>query len=114
MAYSASFRKDRITVLNRKTAVTGNFGLDSAGVEWEETTCLWASVTWAKGNRALNAGAIDVYGVVTVRMLYSDEISMRSRIVHEDTTYQILPETFHADKRANEIQFQAQAIINEQ
>lgn len=113
MAYQAGFRDDRITVLNRTAATVGNFGLDSAGVVWESSDPLWASVTWAKGNRALNAGAIDAYGVVTVRMLWTDQINMRSRIVHEGITYQILPETFHPDKRKNEIQFTAQAIIND-
>ncbi len=113
MAYSAGFRKDRIEVWNRTAATMGKFGLDSAGVEWTKTVCLWASVTWAKGNRALNAGSIDAYGVVTVRLLYSNQINMRSRIVHNGTTYQILPETFHSDKQANEIQFTAQAIIQD-
>lgn len=113
MAYSSSFRDHRIKILNRKTAEMGDFGLDTTGIEWEETACVWASVTWAKGNRALNEGAIDAYGVVNVRMLWTNAINMRSRIVHEDITYQILPETFHPDKRKNEIQFIAQAIIND-
>jgi hypothetical protein len=38
---------------------------------------------------------------------------MRGRIKYEDQTYQILPETFNADKRANTIQFLMQVIIND-
>lgn len=113
MAYSAGLLKDRIMVQNRKAAVANDYGLDGGGVEWTDTVCLWAAVDWSKGVRSLREGAIDSYGVVMVRMRWSDQINMRSRIVHEGTTYQILPETFHADKQANTIQFLAQAVIVE-
>lgn len=113
MAYSSGLLKKRIAVLNRKAAVAGDFGLDSAGVEWVETVCLWAAVDWSKGVRSLREGAIDSYGVIMVRTRWSDQISMRSRIVWEGQTYQILPETFHADKQENTIQFLAQAIVEQ-
>lgn len=106
-------RKDMIQVYNRTEAQMGDFGLDTNGPEWTLTICLHASVTWAKGNRALNAGSIDVYGVKTVRLLYTTDINPRSRIVFDDVTYQILPETFHADRQENQVQFQMQAIIND-
>ena len=105
---------DRIMVLNRTQAEMGDFGLDSSGPEWEETTCLWANVTWTKGVRSLHEGAIDAYGVVEVRMRWTDLITMRSRIRYEGVTYNILPETFHPDKQDDTIQFLAQAVINDQ
>ena len=113
MAYSTGLLKKRIAVLNRKAAVAGDFGLDSAGVEWVETVCLWAAVDWSKGVRSLREGAIDSYGVIMVRTRWSDQISMRSRIAWEGQTYQILPETFHVDKQENTIQFLAQAIVEQ-
>lgn len=113
MAYATGLRKDRIIVLNRTVATQGRFGLDASGIEWTQTVELWASVTWAKGNRALNAGSIDAYSVVNVRMLWSPDINMRSRIIYDSQTYQILPETFHADKMENTIQFLAQVLVNE-
>lgn len=103
-----------ITIQNRKAATLGTYGLDSSGAEFENTIeDMPADVSWSKGKRALNEGAIDAYGVVEVRMRWYDGINMRSRIVYEDQVYQILPETFHADYQTNTIQFLAQLIINE-
>ena len=113
MGYSAGLLRDRITILNRTEAKNGLYGIDSAGIEWESTGCVWASVEWVKGKRAMNAGALDVYATVMVRMRWTDQITMRSRIEHEGVTYQILGETFHADRRDNTIQFHAQAVIND-
>lgn len=113
MGYSSGFLKDLIKVLNRKKAEMGDFGLDSGGAEWEETACLHANVGWTKGMSAMRVGAIDVYGIVIVRMRWTNEINERSRIEHEGKVYQILPETFHPDKHENTLQFNAQVIINE-
>ncbi len=116
--YSAGMRKDRIVILNRKKAQTSDFGIDGNGIEWEESDFLWADVSWTKGMRAQNAGAIDVYGIIAVRMNYDAGmcrgISMRSRVKDsEGITYQILPETYHPDRQENTIEFRAQAVINE-
>jgi head-tail adaptor len=116
--YSAGMRKDRIKILNRKKAQTSDFGIDGNGIEWEESECLWVDVSWTKGMRAQNAGAIHVYGIIAVRMNYDAGmcrgISMRSRVRDsEGITYQILPETYHPDRQENTIEFRAQAIINE-
>lgn len=109
--YSAGLRKDRITIQNRVESAVGDYGIDSSGVEWENSGEVWASVEWQRGKSAMAEGALDAYAVVMVRMLWTCMISMRSRIVHEGQVYQILPETFHADKSSNTIQFLAQAVI---
>ena len=109
--FSAGMRDQRITVINRKQAESSRYGIDGNGIEWEDAGCFWANVTWAKGVRTLNAGAIDAYGVVLVRMNWNCCISMRSRIRYDGQVYQILPETFHADSKVNTIQFNAQAIV---
>lgn len=105
-------RKHRITILNRTEAELGTYGVDSSGIEWEVSGCAWASVDWARGMRSINAGAVDAYGVVLVRMLWNQLVNMRSRIQYDGLTYQILPETFHEDRQENIIQFTAQAIID--
>lgn len=112
MGYPSGMLKHCIKVQNRAEAKNSKFGIDGDGIEWEDTCTLWASVDWAKGMRAMNAGALDAYAVVLVRMRWTPFVTMRSRIVHEGVTYQILPETFHADHQANTIQFQAQAVVN--
>ena len=111
MAYTAGLLKHHIVILNRQEAESGRFGLDSAGIEWVQDACMWASVEWQKGKTGMRDGALDSYGVVLVRMRWNSIATTRSRIIFEGQTYQVLPETFHADKQANTIQFLAQAIV---
>ena len=113
MAYRAGFLHDIIQPLNRKEAVAGKYGLDSAGIEWEEGPCLHANVDYARGKSAMNAGALDVYGVVMIRMRYNTIVNERSRILYGGKTYQIIGDTFHADRQENTIQFHAQQVIND-
>ena len=113
MAYSSGFLKHRITIQNRKAATMGKFGLDTSGPEFEDTTCLWASVDWQKGKAGMHEGALDSYGVVLVRTRWTNQVNERSRMVYEGRTYQIIPETFHADRQENTVQFMAQVIIND-
>ena len=113
MAYTSGFLKDLVTILNRKEAVQGKFGLDSAGIEWENAGCVHANVDWQKGKSGMTAGAIDAYGVKIVRMRWNDIITERSRIQWHGRTYQILPETFNADRQGNTIQLLCQQIVND-
>lgn len=113
MGYSTGILDKRIVILNRKKAETSDFGLDGEGIQWEETTCVWANVTWSKGVRALSAGAIDAYAVKMVRIRWTSDVTMRSRVRYEDQVFQILSDTFQSDKRANTIQFLMQQINEE-
>ena len=112
MGYSSGFLNKRILVQNRKAAVQSKFGIDSNGPEYEDTVCLHANVGWKKGLGGLHEGALDVYGVVEVRIRWTNQVNERSRIVYEGRTYQVIPETFHPDRQDNTIQFLAQVIIN--
>lgn len=111
--YASGLRDKRITIYNREAQTVGDYGVDGDGVSWRRAGAVWAAVTWAKGMRAMNEGAVDVYGVVMVRMNYSRRVDCRSRIVYGGDVYQILPETYHEDYRANTIQFNAQVIVGE-
>jgi len=113
MAYSTGILRERVQILNRTEAQVGKFGIDSSGIEFEPAGTVWAEVTWAKGKQAMNAGALDVYGIIMVRMRYNTIVSERSRIVHDGKTYQILGDTFHAQRQDNTIQFQAQQVVND-
>ena len=113
MAYSTGILKDRVTILNRKEAQQGKFGLDSSGVEFETAGTVWAEVTWAKGKQAMNVGALDVYGVIMVRMRYNTIVNDRSRVMYDGKTYQILGDTFHSHRQDNTIQFHAQLVVKE-
>ena len=112
--YASGMRKHRVEIFNREAAEAGKFGLDGAGIKWPtEGTTVWSAVDWAKGVRALNAGSVDAYAVKEFRMDYNNVVTMRSRVKYMNEMYQILPETFHVDKQANTIQFQAQVVVNE-
>ena len=113
MPYSSGFLKDRVTILNRKEAVQGKFGLDSAGIEWEEVGCLHANVDYQRGKSAMNAGSLDAYAVKIVRMRWTNVFNERSRVKYEDKTYQIIPETWNANHRENTLQFLMQLIVND-
>jgi SPP1 family predicted phage head-tail adaptor len=113
MAYNSGFLKDRVTILNRKGAVQGKFGLDSAGIEFEPAATVWANVDWQRGKSGMTAGALDAYGVKIVRMRWNNIITERSRIQWHGRTYQILPETFNAEHQGNAIQFLCQQIVND-
>ena len=113
MGYSAGFLNKLIIVQNRKAAQTNKFGLDGSGVEYEDGDVLHANVTYAKGKRAMNAGALDAYCVEEVRMRWTNKITMRSRVKYQGKIYQIIPETFHEDFQDDKIQFHMQLVIND-
>ena len=110
--YPSGMRRNLIAIYNRTEAKSGKFGIDTSGITWSKSCDVWASVDWQKGKTALTAGAIDSYGIVLVRMNWTSFVNMRSRIVYDNMFYQVLPETFHADKAENKIQFMAQVIID--
>ena len=110
--YASGLRHFRVKVLNRTQAEMGDFGLDSAELEWQESGEVWADVTWNKGKTAMSAGALDVYAVKMVRMNWNDFTNERSRIVWEGKTFQIMPDTFHASHYDDTIQFHMQLIVN--
>ena len=112
MSYPAGFREDFITPLNRKAATVGKYGVDSAGVTWEEGTPMHANVDYQRGKSAMNAGALDAYAVKIVRMNFTSAINERSRIKYNGKIYQIMPETFNGNYRKNTLQFLMQ-LVNE-
>ena len=113
MAYSSGILRNRVTILNRTEATQGRFGLDSSGVEFETAGTVWAEVTWVRGKQAMNVGALDVYGVIMVRMRWNSIVNDRSRVMYDGKTYQILGDTFHAHRQDNTIQFHAQLVVKE-
>jgi head-tail adaptor len=113
MGYSAGFLHDIIIPLNRKEAKVGKYGIDSAGIEWEEVGCIHANVDYQKGKSAMNAGALDAYAVKIVRMRWTNVFNERSRVKYQDKTYQIIPETFNANRHTDTLQFLMQLIVND-
>ena len=115
MGYSAGFLHDIIQPLNRKEAVAGKYGLDSAGIEWVDACSepLHANVDYQRGKSAMNAGSLDAYAVKIVRMRWTNVFNERSRVKYQDKTYQIIPETWNANHRENTLQFLMQLVVND-
>lgn len=85
-------------------------GRNSSRYEYETVCCLWASVKWTKGMKAMQAGALDAYDTVMIRTRWSSELTRDKFIEHDGTMYQIT--SYHADKRANEIQIVAVEMVS--
>ena len=81
--YSSGLRHGRVTILNRQEQTVGAYGIDSGGVGWTEVATVWADVSFVKGLRAMREGALDVYGVVMVRMNWNPDVTLRSRIAYD-------------------------------
>ena len=113
MSYSAGFLHEIIIPLNRKEAKVGKYGLDSAGIEWEEVGCLHANVDYQRGKSAMNAGSLDAYAVKIVRMRWTNVFNERSRVKYLDKTYQIIPDTWQPNHRENTLQFLIQLVVND-
>lgn len=113
MGYTAGFLNEIIVPLNRKEARSDRFGLDAGGIGWEEAGCLHANVDYQRGKSAMSAGSLDVYAVKIVRMRWTGLFNERSRIRWRDNVYQIIPETFNANRREDTLQFLMQLIVND-
>ena len=115
MSYQSGFLHELIIPQNRKAATAGKYGIDSAGVEWEDACNhpLHANVDYQRGKSAMNAGALDAYAVKIVRMRWTNVFNERSRIKYQDKTYQIIPETWNVNHRENTLQFLMQLVVND-
>jgi head-tail adaptor len=111
MGFSSGFLHEIIRPLNRKDAKVGKYGIDSAGIEWEEGPCLHANVDYQRGKRGLGAGSIDVYAVKIVRMRWTNIFSERSRIQYNGRVYQIIAQTWQENKHDNTLQFLMQQVV---
>jgi SPP1 family predicted phage head-tail adaptor len=97
-----------VVILNKQAAA--EFG---ATTSYEPAATVWADVTWQKGMKRLAEASLDAMDTVMIRMRYNTIVNERSRIIYDGKTYQIIGETFHADRQENTIQFHAQQIIND-
>ena len=70
--------------------------------KFEAAGCVWADVTWKKGQKALNEGALDSMDTVMIRMRWNATVTRDCQLEFEGVTYQI--QSMHADRRENTIQ----------
>lgn len=102
MGYSTGLMRQRVTFYQRTTATQNEYGLDAAGITWEEAATVWAAVDWTRGAKALHEGAVDAYEVLMIRCRYNSNINRDCLVLYDGRYYEI--ESCHRDYHENTIQ----------
>lgn len=106
MGYSSGMLNYMVAVLKKKDPDKKAFGEKT---EYEQVACLHSDMTWKKGQRALNEGALDAIDTVMFRMRWNNIITRDCLLECEGVRYQI--QSLHADHRANTLQITATEIV---
>lgn len=106
MAFSSGFLDKRIIIKNKVKPEEQKFGETT---KYEPDVSVWANVTWKKGQKALNEGALDSVDTVLIRMRYNCVVRRDSLIVYDGRTYQV--QSLHSDRRDNTVQITAAEIV---
>ena len=109
MSYSSGMLNYMVAILKKKATTDKKFGEKTA---YEQVACVHADVTWKKGQKALNEGALDAQDTVMIRMRWNNIVTRDSLLECEGVRYQI--QSLHADKRKNTIQITAVEMTNKQ
>lgn len=108
MSYSTDILEYKIKVLNKKDSSQIGFG---ERPNFSESVVLNADVTWKKGQKALNEGALDSMDTILIRTRYAPEINRNSLIEYDGITYQI--QSLHSDFRRNTTQITATELVGD-
>ena len=105
MPQTSGFRNKRVAICNRAEDGGGEFGRNSAGRPYRYECTVWASVRFVKGQKAMEAGAMEAYDTLLIGMLWNSKIGRESALVYDGRTWQI--QSFNRDFQTNEIQITA-------
>lgn len=111
MAYSTGMMNKRVTIATRVKQEMGDFGMGSAGLEYQILGTFWAAEDFNRGTKALREGAVDAYDTVMFRMRYNAQIDRWCLIKYHDVWYQI--DSFNASYHDNSIQITAREMSNQ-
>ena len=111
MAYSTGMMNKRITIATRVKQEMGDFGMGSAGLEYQILGTFWAAEDFNRGTKTLREGAVDAYDTVMFRMRYNAQIDRWCLIKYHDVWYQI--DSFNASYQDNTIQITAREMPNQ-
>ena len=106
MSYSSGMLNYMVAILKKKATTDKKFGEKTA---YEQVACVHADVTWKKGQKALNEGALDAQDTVMIRMRWNNIVTRDSLLECEGVRYQI--QSLHADRRQDTIQITATESI---
>ena len=111
MAYSTGMMNKRVTIATRVKQEMGDFGMGSAGLEYQILGTFWAAEDFNRGTKALREGAVDAYDTVMFRMRYNAQIDRWCLIKYHDVWHQI--DSFNASYHDNSIQITAREMSNQ-
>lgn len=107
MSYSTGMLDKRIGIWTvDRDNQSGTAGRGSGGVKFKKVGCVWGSLKWTKGQRAMMEGALEAYDVVMIRFRWNNIVDKDCRLTCEGKTYQILQ--LQSDRREDQIQIVAQ------
>ena len=109
--YDAGMRNKRITIARRSESSGGQFGVRSAGQQYEIIGDFWAAEDFNRGTKAMREGAVDAYDTVMFRMNWYPGIDRWCIIRYDGTWCQIT--SFNASRQANTIQMTATEMANQ-
>lgn len=103
-------RDKRVSILAKKETDGGRFGRGATAPEWEKIATVWASVSFARGTKALRHGALDAYDVIMVRTAYIRAATRDCRLEYDGRTWEI--ESFNRDYQQNDLQITAHEVLS--
>ena len=106
MGYSAGILRWRVAIMKKKDPGDRAFG---AKTEYEQVACVHANLTWKKGQKSLNEGALDSIDTVMFRMRWNNIVDRDCLLECEGVTYQI--QSLHADRYDNTLLITATEIV---
>ena len=106
MGYSAGILRWRVAILKKKDPGDRAFG---AKTEYEQVACVHANMSWKKGQKSLNEGALDSIDTVMFRMRWNNIVDRDCLLECEGVTYQI--QSLHADRYENTLLITATEIV---
>lgn len=107
MGYESGMLYHRVTIYNKVAPEKQKFGETTT---YEPTLTVHANVTWKKGQKSLNEGAMDCIDTILVRMRWNNYVTRDSQLEYDGRRYQIM--SLHADRQENTVQITAQEITN--
>ena len=107
MSYSSGMLQWMVSIYNKLDPADKSFG---AKTTFQKAGEVHADMTWKKGQKSLNEGALDSQDTVMFRMRWNNIVTRDSLLVCDGVTYQI--QSMHKDFQTNTIQITATEILN--
>ena len=111
MAYERGFLREKLTIAKRATSQTPTASTDTGRARYEILGTFNGNMTFNKGAKSMNEGAMDSYNYVMFRMDYRASIDEWCLIQCRGKWYQI--QSLNGDHHSNQLQITAVKLANQ-